>query len=68
MKKGGIDMLDYDIDKVFDALNEISLMTDEEFENARLGFEQNGLVLERDKNKNINVTVKNNILDEEAQQ
>lgn len=61
-------MLDYDIDKVFDALNEISLMTDEEFENARLGFEQNGLVLERDKNKNINVTVKNNILDEEAQQ
>lgn len=61
-------MLDCDIDKVFDALNEISLMTDEEFENARLGFEQNGLVLERDKNKNINVTVKNNILDEEAQQ
>lgn len=51
-------MLDYDINEIFDALNEISLMTDEEFENIRLEFEQNGLVLERDKNKNINITVK----------
>lgn len=51
-------MLDYDINNIFDVLDEISLMTDEEFENIRLEFEQNGLVLERDKNKNINVTVK----------
>lgn len=48
----------YDIGDVFDALDKISLMSDEEFENVRLEFEQNGLVLERDKNRNINITVK----------
>lgn len=51
-------MLDYNMDEIFDALNEISLMNDEEFKNTRLEFEQNGLVLERDENKNITITVK----------
>ena len=51
-------MLDYDIDGIFDALEELSLMSDEEFENTRLGFEQNGLNLERGKDGSVSITVK----------
>lgn len=51
-------MLDYDIDGIFEALEELSSMSDEEFENARLEFEQNGLNLERGEDGSISITVK----------
>ena len=51
-------MLDCDINEIFDALETISLMSDEEFENTRLEFGQDGLDLERDEDGNISVTVK----------
>lgn len=51
-------MLKGNIDELFNAFEEISSMPDEEFEKARLTFEQNGLVMKRDKNRNINITVK----------
>lgn len=51
-------MLDYDTNGIFEALEELSLMPDEEFENARLEFEQNGLNLERDEDGRVTITVK----------
>lgn len=50
-------MLDYNINELFDALETISLMDDFEFEKNRLEFENNGYILERDKNNNVSITV-----------
>ena len=48
-------MLD-DID-LFDALETISLMDEYEFEKIRLKLKNNGYILKRDKNGDINITV-----------
>lgn len=50
-------MLDYNDLELFDALETISLMDDYEFEKTRLEFENNGYILKRDKNGDINITV-----------
>lgn len=42
-------MNDCDINKLFDALETISLMDDCEFEKNRLEFEKHGYILKRDK-------------------
>lgn len=51
-------MLDYYINDIFEALEKISLMSDEEFKNTKLEFEQNGFNLERNKDGQISITVK----------
>lgn len=46
-------MLDYYINEIFEALEKISLMSDEEFKNTKLGFN-----LKRNKHGDISITVK----------
>ena len=50
-------MLDCNINELFDALETISLMDDCEFEKIRLEFENNGYILKRDKNLNVDITI-----------
>lgn len=50
-------MFDYNDLELFDALETISLMDDYEFEKIRHEFENNGYILKRNKNGDINITV-----------
>ena len=50
-------MLDCYMDNLFDALEAVSLMNDYEFEKTRLEFENNGYILKRDKNENVEITI-----------
>ena len=50
-------MLDCNINELFDTLETISLMDDYEFEKVRLEFENNGYILKRDKNGDVDITI-----------
>lgn len=47
--KGVNYMFDFDTTEIFNELEELSLMNDEEFEKAKLEFKNNGLILKRSK-------------------
>lgn len=51
-------MLDCDTNNLFDMLEAISLMDDEEFENTRLKLDNDGYVLKRNKNEGVDITIK----------